>query len=254
MSETDAIIQLENVTKGFGDHVVLDHVSLDVARGQTTVIVGPSGVGKTVLIKLMVGLMEPESGRVLFDGKDLAELSRAELYRLRHRMGMLFQDAALFDSVSVFENVSFPLRHHRKMTEAEMRELVASRLRDVGLSGVEEKFPSELSGGMRKRVGLARALVLDPDVIFFDEPTSGLDPVTAAAIDELIRSTQHRLGTTFVVISHDVASTRRIGDQIGMLYEGKLVGFGPATDILESSDPILRQFFDRRSDGPIQIV
>ena len=217
MSDKQAIIRLERVDKSFGPQQVLDDVSVDVATGKTTVFVGPSGVGKTVLIKLMVGLLQPDSGRVLFDGVDITGMSQRALYALRRRMGMLFQDAALFDSMSVFENVAFPLRHHRRMSEEQMRDLVAERLADVGLKGAGTKFPDELSGGMRKRVGLARALILDPDVIFFDEPTSGLDPVTAAAIDELIIETQHRLGTTFVVISHDISSTRRIADYVGML-------------------------------------
>ena len=250
----EPIIRLVNVSKSFGTQKVLDGVSCEIPRGKTTVFVGPSGVGKTVLIKLMVGLHHPEAGQVLFGKQDVPTLTRSELYALRRKMGMLFQDAALFDSSDVFENVAFPLRHHTSKSNSEIAEIVNRHLRDVGLKDVGHKFPSELSGGMRKRVGLARALVLNPDVIFFDEPTSGLDPVTAAAIDELIVSTQQRLGTTFVVISHDVPSTRRIADMVGMLYQAKLVGFGPANEILNSNNAILRQFFDRQSDGPIQIV
>jgi phospholipid/cholesterol/gamma-HCH transport system ATP-binding protein len=251
---TDSIITLTGVSKRFGHRVVLDNVSCQVPTGATTVFVGPSGVGKTVLIKLMVGLLSPDEGQVAFEGHNLRDLPSKELYALRRRMGLLFQDSALFDSMSVFENVAFPLRHHRQMTEREIRDLVQIRLKEVGLGGVWEQLPSELSGGMRKRVGLARALILDPDVIFFDEPTSGLDPVTAAAIDDLIMQTQKRLGTTFVVISHDTASTRRIAHTIGMLYRGRLVDYGRAEAVLHSENPVLRQFFDRSSEGPIQIV
>ena len=250
----EPIIELQGVHKRFGTHEVLRGVSCGVPRGRTTVFVGPSGTGKSVLIKLMVGLLMPDSGAILFEGEDLRALTGGGLMRIRKRMGKLFQDGALFDSVSVFENIAFPLRRHRKLKEPEIREIVTARLAEVGLRGVDAKFPGELSGGMRKRVGLARALVLEPDVVFFDEPTSGLDPVTSAAIDELVCATQERTGATFVVISHDIPSTRRIAHTVGMLYDRELVAYGEAGEILDSQHPVLRQFFDRCSDGPIQIV
>jgi len=173
---------------------------------------------------------------------------------VRKKFGMLFQDGALFDSMDVGENVAFPLRRHTKKSEREIREIVANKLAQVGLPGIEHKFPSELSGGMRKRVGIARAIALEPEIVLFDEPNSGLDPVMSDAIDKLILRMQHELGLTFVVISHDIPGTFQIADRIAMLYKSKLIAYGPAQELREAQDPILRQFFDRSADGPIQVV
>jgi len=247
-------IEIRGVSKAFGSQVVLDRVSCDVPAGKTTVILGPSGTGKSVLLKVVVGLLPPDEGQVLLDGRDLTRFTRAELYEARRRFGMLFQDGALFDSESVEDNVAFPLRRHTRMRETEIAAIVAEKLRAVGLAQAGAKFPAELSGGMRKRVGLARAIALDPEVVFFDEPSSGLDPVTASAIDDLILEMQAAKPRTFLVISHDLASTAKIADYVGVLFKGKLVQFGTKDDVFGSRDPVVRQFLDRRSDGPIQIV
>lgn len=247
-------ITIRGLRKSFGTQVVLDDVDLTIPAGQTTVVLGPSGTGKSVLLKLVVGLIPPDSGAIELDGKDLTRMSRDEIFRVRRRFGMLFQDGALFDSMTVHENIAFPIRRHTSRSEDEIREIVGEKLRAVGLANAGSKFPAELSGGMRKRVGLARAIALDPDVVFFDEPSSGLDPVTASAIDDLILEMQRVKPRTFLVISHDLASTLKIADRIGMLFKGKLVESGPKDEVLASQNPTLRQFLDRRTDGPIQIV
>lgn len=247
-------IELKGLSKSFGKQAVLEKISCEIPAGKTTVILGPSGTGKSVLLKLIVGLLPPDEGQILLDGRDLVKFSRRQLFEARRHFGMLFQDGALFDSQSVAENVAFPLRRHTSKSEEEIRTIVAEKLRSVGLANAGEKFPSELSGGMRKRVGLARAIALDPDVVFFDEPSSGLDPVTASAIDDLILAMQREKPRTFLVISHDLASTAKIADLIGMLFRGRLVGFGPKAEVLQSRDSTVRQFLDRKSDGPIQIV
>ncbi len=250
----DPIISFQGVHKAFGRQVVLDDVSLDIERGKTTVIIGPSGTGKSVFIKLLVGLLKPDRGSIAVDGEDITRLKERQLYDVRKKFGMLFQDGALFDSMDVGENVAFPLRRHTKKSEREIREIVAQKLAQVGLPGIEHKFPSELSGGMRKRVGIARAIALEPEIVLFDEPNSGLDPVMSDAIDKLILRMQRELGLTFVVISHDIPGTFQIADRIAMLYKSKLIAYGPSQDLQESRDPILRQFFDRSADGPIQVV
>lgn len=247
-------IELRGVSKSFGTQIVLDRISCTIRAGKTTVILGPSGTGKSVLLKLVVGLLPPDEGEILLDGRDLVKFSRDELFDARRHFGMLFQDGALFDSISVEDNIAFPLRRHTRKSETEILAIVGEKLRSVGLAGAGAKFPAELSGGMRKRVGLARAIALDPDVVFFDEPSSGLDPVTASAIDDLILAMQRERPRTFLVISHDLASTEKIADDIGMLFKGKLVQFGTRGEALASSQPIVRQFLDRKSDGPIQIV
>lgn len=250
----DPIISFQGVHKAFGRQKVLDGVSLDIERGKTTVIIGPSGTGKSVFIKLLVGLLKPDEGAIMVDGVDITRLKEKQLYEVRKKFGMLFQDGALFDSMDVGENVAFPLRRHTKKSEREIREIVAQKLAQVGLPGIEHKFPSELSGGMRKRVGIARAIALEPEIVLFDEPNSGLDPVMSDAIDKLILRMQRELGLTFVVISHDIPGTFQIADRIAMLYKSKLIAYGPAQELKDSQDPILRQFFDRSADGPIQVV
>ncbi len=251
-------IHVKGVSKAYGGIPVLEAIDLVIPNGKTTVILGPSGTGKSVLLKTIVGLTEPDAGQVLVhvDGKtvDVTHCTREELFAARRHFGMLFQDAALFDSMSVAENVAFPMRRHTRWSEREIAIAVEDRLRSVGLAQAGAKFPSELSGGMRKRVGLARAIALDPDVVFFDEPSSGLDPVTASTIDDLILQMQAAKPRTFLVISHDLASTTKIADHVGMLFRGRLVEFGPKEQVLRSADPVVRQFLDRKSDGPIQIV
>jgi len=236
------MIDIRDVHKSFGDNHVLRGVNLQVLEGQTTVIIGASGSGKSVLMKHMIGLLTPDRGQVVVDGVDTAGLSPRELARVRQKFGMVFQGAALFDSMTVGENVAFPLREHRRLSEAEIRRLVAEKLRIVDLEGVEDVFPAELSGGMRKRVGLARAVVLEPRIILYDEPTTGLDPITANSVDEMIINAQQRLGVTSVVISHDIASSFRVGDHVAMIYQGQIVDQGPPEKLRHSQHPYVQKF------------
>jgi phospholipid/cholesterol/gamma-HCH transport system ATP-binding protein len=247
---TGPIVRFEHVTKSFGPKVVLDDVSLAIPRGQTTVIIGPSGTGKSVLIKLLVGLMEPDEGAILVDGVDVAAAPERELFAIRRRFGMLFQDGALFDSLTVRENIAFPLRRHTKMDEDAIDAAVALRLEQVGLPGIEELMPAELSGGMRKRVSLARAVVMEPEILIFDEPNSGLDPITSDEIDALIGRMKAELGITFIVISHDIVGTFAVADRIAMLYNGGLVAAGTPDEVLHSGSDIVRRFLDRNMSLP----
>lgn len=250
----DNIIELIDVHKSFKDHQVLRGLNLAVPRGQTTVIIGRSGGGKSVILKHMIGLIKPDSGQVLIDGQDIIGYDDRQLNELRKRFGMLFQDAALFDSMDSGENVAFPLREHSKMSRKEIDKVVADKLRLVGLPGVERKMPSQLSGGMRKRVGLARAIALEPEIILYDEPTTGLDPLMCDAINRLISDTQVRLGLTSVVISHDLAGAYQIAHNMAMLYEGKIILSGTPEEIQASEDPVVRQFIEGRRDGPIEVI
>ena len=248
------MIRLVDVHKSFGRQRVLDGIDLGIQEGKTTVIIGGSGGGKSVLLKHIIGLLRPDSGQVLVDGVDIAALNDRDLNEIRKKFGMLFQEAALFDSMNVRENVAFPLREHTKKKEDEIRRIVAERLRAVGLPGVEDKMPSELSGGMRKRVGLARAIALHPQIVLFDEPTTGLDPVMTEAINELIIKTQKDFNLTCVVISHDVQSIFTVGHKIAMLYQGKIIEHGTAEEIRRSSNPVLRQFLSGSLEGPINVM
>ena len=248
------MIELVDIHKSFGKHQVLAGLNLTIADGKTTVIIGRSGGGKSVLLKHIIGLMKPDRGQVLVDGVDMTRLNDRELNDIRKKFGMLFQEAALFDSMTVGENVAFPLREHAKLKEKEIWEIVSDRLRAVGLTGVEEKMPSELSGGMRKRVGLARAIALHPQIVLFDEPTTGLDPVMTEAINHLIMETQERFQLTCIVISHDLQSIFRIGHQIAMLYEGVIIAHGTPEEIRASRDPVIEQFLAGSIAGPIRIM
>ncbi|MEB3328663.1 MAG: ABC transporter ATP-binding protein [Candidatus Sericytochromatia bacterium] len=248
------MIAFRHVTKRFGSQTVLDDVTLEIPQGQTTVIIGPSGTGKSVFIKLLVGLLRPEAGEIWVGDREITRLRERDLYEVRKRFGMLFQDGALFDSMNVADNIAFPLRQHTTKTENEIAAIVRAKLAQVGLPNVEHKYPGELSGGMRKRVGIARALVLEPEIVLFDEPNSGLDPVMSDAIDKLILRMQRELGLTFVVISHDLEGTFQIADRIAMLYKSKLIAAGDAAAVRASDNPIIRQFFSRSADGPIQVV
>lgn len=259
VDSTPAVV-LEDVSKSFGKHTVLDGVSLTIPRGSICVMLGPSGTGKSVLLRCLVGLLKPDRGRVLVFGQDVAELDekrardRKQLFAIRRRFGMLFQDGALFDDMSVFDNVAFPMRLHTNMSEAQIRDKVRDRLARVGVAHAEQKFPSELSGGMRKRVAFARAIAIDPDIVLCDEPSSGLDPVMSATLDELILELHRTLGMTFIIISHDTAEARKVADTIGMLANGKLVTFGPASQVFAENHPALEQFFTRATQGPIKVV
>lgn len=244
-------VEFKNVTKAFGKQVVLNDVSCKLPKGRTTVIVGPSGTGKSVFLKLLVGLLRPDSGSIFVDGVDITKLPQRDLFEVRKKFGMLFQDGALFDSQNVADNIAFPLRRHTKKKPAEIEAIVARKLEQVGLPGVQHKLPSELSGGMRKRVGLARALALDPEIVLFDEPNSGLDPVMSDAIDKLILKTGKETGSTFIVISHDIPGTFQIADYIVMLSQSRVIASGRVSDIQASENPVLQRFFARNSDMPI---
>lgn len=248
------MIDLTDVHKSFGAQTVLDGLNLSIPAGQITAIIGPSGEGKSVLIKHMIGLLQPDSGQIKVDGESILGLRRSQLNRIREKFGMLFQSAALFDSMNVFENVAFPLREKTKLSKKEIHTRVLSALEDVGLKNIENKFTDELSGGMKKRVGLARALLLNPKIILFDEPTTGLDPIIKRAIHQLIRETHEKFGFTAVIVSHEIPDIFEIAQNVAMLYKGKILQFGTANEILASSDPVVKQFISGSLDGPIQMV
>jgi len=235
-------IKIIDLHKSFGTQNVLDGINLEIEKGKITVIIGKSGGGKTVLLKHLIGLMKPDKGEIWVDGVEITKLKEKELNDVRKGFGMLFQEAALFDSMDVYDNVAFPLREHTKLSEKEIEEIVEERLKQVGLLGFTEKMPSELSGGMRKRVGLARALALDPDIILFDEPTSALDPIISLTIDDLIKETQTYLKKTYVVISHDILGMFRIADKVAMLYNGKIIEYGTPYEIKRSNNENIKEF------------
>jgi phospholipid/cholesterol/gamma-HCH transport system ATP-binding protein len=248
------MIKLVDIHKSFGTQKVLDGVNLEIEDDKTTMIIGRSGGGKSVLLKHIIGLIKPDEGHIIIDGVDIAKLDDQELNEVRKKFGMLFQEAALFDSMTVGENVAFPLREHTRMTDAEIAQTVESRLKSVGLTGVTDKMPSELSGGMRKRVGLARAVALQPRIVLFDEPTTGLDPVMTEAINQLIIDAQRNFNLTCVVISHDIESIFKVGHRVAMLYEGKIIEYGTPEDVRASRDPVTRQFLAGSIEGPIKIT
>ncbi|MEQ8279209.1 MAG: ABC transporter ATP-binding protein [Deltaproteobacteria bacterium] len=239
----EAIIQTTNVHKSFGRNHVLRGISLDFPVGTTTVILGGSGSGKSVLMKHLIGLLHPDEGKVVVDGEDVSKLEGEDLTRMRAKFGMVFQWAALFDSMNVLDNVAFPLREHRKdLTDAQVRELVAEKLALFGLEGIEDKFPADLSGGMRKRVGLARAIIMDPKIVLYDEPTTGLDPITTDYVDEMIKRAKDKLKVTSVVISHDIASSFNIADRIAFLYNGEIVAYGAPDKVKAADHEFVQQF------------
>lgn len=237
-------IQLQDVHKAFGPKRVLEGFTLDVAEGETMVIIGYSGTGKSVAIKHIVGLLEPDQGTVFVDGQEVPRLSRPELYRLRAKIGYVFQFAALFDSMSIGENVALGLRKQRELGEQEIRERVQRALSLVDLPDVAQRYPAELSGGMRKRVGIARAIALRPKYILYDEPTTGLDPVTSATMDQLMLRMREQLGVTSIVITHDMRSAYTVGTRIAMLYDGRVRQVGTVDEIRETRDPVVRQFIE----------
>jgi phospholipid/cholesterol/gamma-HCH transport system ATP-binding protein len=247
------VIEIKNLKKRFGKKEVLRGVNLSIKTGETMVIIGRSGCGKSVLLKHIVGLLKGEEGEVIVDGQIISSMSREELYRIRTKFGYLFQGAALFDSMTVGENVGLALRENYQMSEQKIREIVAEKLALVGLPNIEQMKPSELSGGMRKRVGLARALATNPEYIFYDEPTTGLDPIMSDAIDTLIKDLAQKLRVTSVVITHDIQSVYKVADRIAMMHEGKIYFLGNAKDLAETQDPIVRNFVDRNSFHDVAI-
>lgn len=248
------MIQLIDVHKSFGDNHVLKGINLEIRKGETMVILGGSGSGKSVILKHIIGLLRPDRGRVIVAGKDLGTLKERALDELRKKFGMLFQGAALFDSLRVWENVGFAIRQQTHIRDEEIKEIAKEKLTMVGLRGVEELMPSELSGGMKKRVGLARAIATEPEILLYDEPTTGLDPIMADAINELVLEMKQRLHVTGVAITHDMTSAYKIADRIAMLYEGKILEVGTPEEIKNSKNPVVHQFVTGSAVGPIRAV
>jgi phospholipid/cholesterol/gamma-HCH transport system ATP-binding protein len=247
---TDAV-EFIDVHKSFGRNTILNGLNLGLPENQISMILGPSGTGKSVCIKHMVGLLYPDEGDVLVHGESVPNMADDELFEMRKKFGVLFQDGALFGSMNVFDNTAFPLRQHTDKGEEEIAEIVNRRLKEVGLSGAMDKMPNELSGGMRKRAGFARALVLDPDIVLFDEPDSGLDPVRTALLCELIQEVHAENGGAYTVITHDIMSARRVADFIAVLWKGRIVESGPATELFNSDNQFVRQFLSGEAQGPL---
>jgi phospholipid/cholesterol/gamma-HCH transport system ATP-binding protein len=247
----EPIISLRDVTKSFGSHTVLSDITFDVPKGKITAILGPSGTGKSVLLKNIIGLLRPEKGEIWVDGENVVGMKEKDLYRIRRKFGVLFQDGALFGSLNLYDNIAFPLREHTHKSEKEVREIVMDKSGLVGLLDHLKKFPGEVSGGMKKRAGLARALVLDPEIVLFDEPDSGLDPVRVAYLDELVVKTQQETGATFFIITHNIPSTMRTADYMGVLFRSGLVKFASKEEMKTTDNKIIRQFLAGRAKGPI---
>ena len=244
-------IAVDGLTKRFGSQLIWDDVTLTLPSGEISVMLGPSGTGKSVFLKTLVGLLKPDRGSIVIDGKDLTRLREADLYEVRKLFGVLFQDGALFGSMNLFDNIAFPLREHTRKSEREVEAVVAEKMDLVGLAGAEDKLPGEISGGMRKRAGLARALVLDPEILLFDEPDSGLDPVRTAYLNQLIVDLNAQTGATCLIVTHDINTARTVPDNIGLLYHKHLAMFGPREMLLSSEEPVVRQFLNAQRVGPI---
>ncbi len=251
MEQREVVIEVKDLVKKFGDRTILDGVDLKIHKGESFVIMGGSGCGKSTLLRHMIGNLKPTSGRVHLLGKDITDLYGSDLDDVRKRIGMSFQSSALFDSMTVAENVSLPLREHTKLEDNIVNIMIAMKLELVGLRGFENLLPSELSGGMRKRVGLARAIAMDPEIVFYDEPTAGLDPIVAAVIDKLILDFSKKLSITTVVVTHDMKSVMTIADRIAMLHEGKILAVGTSDEIKNSENEMVQQFIKGDPDGPI---
>ncbi|WP_020575517.1 ABC transporter ATP-binding protein [Actinopolymorpha alba] len=244
-------IRVEGLTKSFGGQVIWRDVTLTLPSGEINVMLGPSGTGKSVFLKCLVGLLKPDRGHIYIESHDLATCGERELYEVRKLFGVLFQDGALFGSMNLYDNVAFPLREHTRRSESEIRSIVMEKIELVGLLGAERKLPGEISGGMRKRAGLARALVLDPQIMLFDEPDSGLDPVRTAYLNQLIVDLNQQTGATFLIVTHDINTARTVPDNIGLLYHRHLAMFGPREMCLCSEEPVVRQFLNAQRIGPI---
>jgi len=247
----DTLIMVRDLCKSFGSNHVLQGLNLEVNRGEDIVVIGGSGTGKSVLIKCIIGLLKPDRGTIYIDGEEITYYNEAKLNEIRKKFGMLFQFGALFDSMPVWENVGFGLKQHTNLKDNEIRDIVAEKLAMVGLKGVEYLMPSELSGGMKKRVSLARAIAMEPEILLYDEPTTGLDPIMADVINELIIQLREKLRVTSIAITHDMKSAYKIGDRIAMLYKGKIIEVGTPDEIKNSKNEIVQQFIQGKSEGPI---
>lgn len=245
------MIEIINLCKSFDDHIVLNNVNLNIEKGETMVIIGRSGCGKSVLLKHIIGIMKPDSGQVIIEGLDITKIDQRELNDFRMKFGMLFQGAALFDSLSVGENVGFALYEHTDLTRQRTEKRVSECLSHVGLHGIEHLKPAELSGGMKKRVGLARAIAVNPEIIMYDEPTTGVDPIMGDAVNNLIVELHDKLNVTSIAVTHDMVSAYKIADRIAMLYEGKIIAVGTPEDIKNTRDPVVKQFVTGAAAGPI---
>ena len=252
MTSSSPIIKVDELRKSFGQQAVLNGLNIEIARGEILAIIGRSGTGKSVLLKHLIGLLRPDSGRVLIAGEDIHRARGRHLARIRERLDMLFQGGALFDSLSVKENIAFPLREKTKMSEVEIHASVSNCLKDVGLEGIEDKFPAELSGGMRKRVALARALVQRPEIMLFDEPTTGLDPILVQAIHQLIYDTHKQFGYTAVIVSHEIPRIFEIATRVAMLHNGVILEATSTDQFQQSVNPVIQQFISGHLEGPLQ--
>ncbi|MGI6296335.1 MAG: ABC transporter ATP-binding protein [Armatimonadota bacterium] len=248
------MIEARQLSYRIGGNSILRRLDLVVDKGETVAVMGMSGAGKSTLLKCIAGLQSPTGGQLFVEGTDIARMPERELNGIRRRIGMVFQYAALFDSLNVYENVCFGLKRHQRLSEMEVREIVQAKLSMVGLPRTENLMPAELSGGMQKRVGLARALAMNPDILLYDEPTAGLDPITSATIADLITKTREEVGATSVVVSHDLAAIRRVASRIAMLHRGKIVAVGTVEEMENSDNPVVRQFMTGSTEGPIQIT
>jgi len=247
------MIKISKLKKYFGPKHVLDGVDLEIEQGKITVILGRSGEGKSVLIKHIIGLLRPDSGQIFLDGQEISSMNERDWGEVRKRFGMLFQGAALFDSMTVGENVGFPLKEHTDLADDDIMKVVSEKLRRVGLVDVENMMPAELSGGMKKRVGLARAIVMDPEIVLFDEPTTGLDPIMSDSIADLVLDTQRAMQTTYILITHDLPFTYKIADKIALLHEGRIIEQGTVDEMKNNQNPVVRQFLEGRAEGPIKV-
>lgn len=249
--DEDVIIEVRDLIKRFGPRTVLNGITFTVPRGKTTVIIGGSGCGKSTLLKQMVGYLKPDSGQILYDGVDIVPMDEDELDPVRRRFGILFQNGALFNSMTVGDNVALPLVEHTQLDAKIIRMVVKMKLELVGLRGFEDLKPAQISGGMKKRVGLARAIALDPEIIYYDEPSAGLDPITSAVIDDLMNDLSHKLNITSVVVTHHMSSAFKIADKIIMVHKGRIIAQGPPEVFQESKNPLIQQFVQGLADGPV---